>query len=123
MQLMLYESKDDENGKKLVGAVQKALPNQPIGVFRQLPPMQERLRTPVEPNSIAILSVVDQAELQRLQALRELLTDLFVILVVPDCKESTIRLAHLLLPRFISPKDGSYSNLKEVLKKIVHTVH
>lgn len=123
MQLMLYTSKNDENGQRLTVAVQEALPHRPIGIFRQLTDLQELLRTIVEPDSIAILSAVDQVELRRMQELRGLLTEIFVVLVVPDCKKSTIRLAHLMLPRFISQKGDTYSDLKEVLKKMVSTSH
>lgn len=106
-----------------MAAVHGALPHRPIWIFRQLTALQERLRTIVDPGSIAVLSAVNQAELRRMQALRGLLPEIFVVLVVPDCKKSTIRLAHLLLPRFISQKEDSYSNLKEVLKKMVRTPH
>lgn len=123
MQLMLYNSKNDENGQRLTAAVQEALPHRPIGIFRQLTDLQELLCTIVEPDSIAILSAVDQVELRRMQELRGLLTEIFVVLVVPDCKKSTIRLAHLMLPRFISQKEDTYSDLKEVLKKMVSTSH
>jgi hypothetical protein len=123
VQLLLYASKDDENGKRLMAAVHEALPQRPIGIFRQLSALQGGLRTLIAPDSIAVLSAVDQAELQRLQTLRGLLTEIFVVLVVPDCKKSTIRLAHLLLPRFISQKEDSFSDLKKVLKKIVSTPH
>ena len=120
---MLYTNKDDENGQRLMTAIQEALPHRPIGIFRQLTALQELLRTSVEPDSIAILSAVDQVELRRMQELRGLLTEIFVVLVVPDCKKSTIRLAHLMLPRFISQKGDTYSDLKEVLKKKVSTSH
>jgi hypothetical protein len=123
VQLLLYASKDDENGKRLMAAVHEALPQRPIGIFRQLSALQGGLRTLIAPDSIAVLSAVDQAELQRLQTLRGLLTEIFVVLVVPDCKKSTIRLAHLLLPRFISQKEDSFSDLKKVLKKMVSTPH
>jgi hypothetical protein len=106
-----------------MAAVYEALPHRPIGIFRQLSALQEGLRTLIAPDSIAVLSAVDQAELRRLQTLRGLLTEIFVVLVVPDCKKSTIRLAHLLLPRFISQKEDSFSDLKKVLKKIVSTPH
>ena len=120
---MLYTSKNDKNGQRLTAAVHEALPHRPIGIFRQLTDLQVLLRTIVEPDSIAILSAVDQVELRRMQELRGLLTEIFVVLVVPDCKKSTIRLAHLMLPRFISQKEDTYSDLKEVLKKMVSTSH
>ena len=60
---------------------------------------------PVEPDSIAVLSASNREELQQMQALRGLLPEIYVVLVIPDRKKSTIELAHLLLPRFLSQKD------------------
>jgi hypothetical protein len=123
MKLLLYADKDDENGKRLMAAVYEAIPYQTITIFRRLTAMQELLRTIIEPDSIAVLSAVNQAELKQMQVLREMFAEIFLILVIPDYKKSTIRLAHLLLPRFISQKEDSYSALQEVLKKIVGTPH
>jgi hypothetical protein len=123
VQLLLYAGKDDENGKRLMAAVHEALPHQTIAIFRQLTALQDLLRTIVEPDSIAVLSAVNQAELHQMQVLREIFAEIFIILVIPDYKKSTIRLAHLLLPRFISQKEDSYSDLQEVLKKMVGTTH
>ena len=41
-----------------------------------------------------------------MQAFRDMLTEIFIILVLPDRQKSTIRLAHLLRPRFISQLAG-----------------
>lgn len=78
---------------------------------------------PVEPNSIAVLLASNRAELQKMQALRGLLTEIFIVLVIPDRKDGTIRLAHLLLPRFLSQKDDDFQDLGKVLDKIVRTAH
>jgi len=123
MQLLLYASTDDENGKRLVAAVREALPYKPIDVFRKLTALRVLLRTIIEPDSIAVLSAVDQSEMREMQTLRGLLPEIFVILIVPDLKKNTIRLAHLLLPRFICQKEDSFSDLKAVLKKMAGTPH
>jgi hypothetical protein len=47
VQLLLYASKDDENGKRLMAAIHEALPHQPIGIFQQLTALQELLCTAV----------------------------------------------------------------------------
>jgi hypothetical protein len=122
VQLLLYAGKDDKNGQRLTDAVHEALPHKTIAIFRQLTALQDLLHTIVEPNSIAV-SAIDQAELRQMQILRKIFTEIFIVLVVPDYKKSTIRLAHLLLPRFISQKEDSFSNLQEVLKKMVGTIH
>ncbi len=123
MQLLVYAKEDDENGKRLIVAVHEALPLRQLQLFRTLSSMQDILRRFVEPESIAVLSAINLAELRQMQILRTLLTEIFVILIVPDSKKSTIRLTHLLLPRFIALQEDSFSDLQEVLIKIVCTPH
>jgi len=73
---------------------------------------------PVEPDSVAVLMASDRDELQKMQLLRELLTEIYVVLVIPDRKKSTIELAHFLLPRFLSRKDGDFADLEIVITKM-----
>jgi len=118
MQLLLYSSKDDQNAKRLKAAVHKVIPESKIELFKRLDDFRERLRRPVEPNSIAVLSVPNREELQQMQLLRRLLTEIYVVLVIPDRKESTIKLAHLLLPRFLSQRNNNFIELSKVLNKM-----
>jgi len=53
-----------------------------------------------------------------MQLLRGLRTEIHVVLVIPDRKKSTIELAHLLLPRFLSQKESDFADLKIVLNKM-----
>ena len=78
---------------------------------------------PIEAESIAVLMASDQEELQEMQLLRWLLTEIYVVLVIPDRKKSTIELAHLLLPRFLSQTKDNFINLGKVLNKIYRTSH
>jgi len=58
-----------------------------------------------------------------MQQLRGLLTEIYVVLVIPDRKKSTIELAHLLLPRFLSQKNDNFIDLGKVLDKMYRTSH
>jgi hypothetical protein len=118
MQLLFYSSGDEQNEKRLAAAVHKVIPKSQIELFQRLDDFRERLRMPVEPDSVAILSASDREELQQMQLLRGLLTEIYVVLVIPDRKDSTIRLAHLLLPRFLSQKDSDFTDLQMVLNKM-----
>jgi hypothetical protein len=118
MQLLFYSPGDDQNEKRLEAAVQKAVPGSQIELFKSLDAFRERLRRPIEPDSIAVLSASNREELLRMQRLRGLLTEIYVILVIPDRKDNTIRLAHLLLPRFLSQKESDFTDLKIVLNKM-----
>jgi len=123
MQLLFYSSRDDQNSRRLTIAVHKVIPESQIELFNRLEDFRERLRTPIEPDSIALLSASSLKELRRLQVLRGLLTEVFVVLVIPDRKAGTIRLAHLLLPRFLSQKDDDFLDLSKVLDKMVRNSH
>lgn len=123
MQLFLYRSGADQNQLRLETAVQTAIPESQIEIFKSLEGFEERLRLPIEPDSIAVLSASDREELLRMQPLRGLLTDIFVVLVIPDRAEGTIHLAHLLLPRFLSQQEDTFVDLGKVLAKIYRTAH
>ena len=123
MQLLFYSSGDDQNNKRLEAAVYKVIPESKIELFKKLDDFKERLRRPIEPDSIAVLSASNQEELQGMQLLRELLTEIYVILVIPDRKKSTIELAHLLLPRFLSQKNDNFIDFSKVLNRMYRTSH
>ena len=53
-----------------------------------------------------------------MQLFRGLLTETYVILVIPDRGKGTIALAHRLLPRFLSQKDSEFTDLKVVLNRM-----
>ena len=118
MQLLFYSSGDDQDEKRLEAAVHQIIPESKIELFKSLDDLRERLRRPVEPDSIAVLSALNQEELQQMQGFRRLLTEIYVILVIPDRKKSTIGLAHLLLPRFLSQVKSDFADLKIVLDKM-----
>ena len=118
MQLLFYSSGDDQNEKRLEAAVHKVIPESKIELFKRLDAFRERFRMPIEPDSIAVLSASNREELQQMQLLRGLLTEIYVIVVIPDRKKSTIELAHLLLPRFLSLANSDFTDLKIVLDKM-----
>ena len=118
MQLLFYSSGDDQAEKKLEAAIHKVIPKSKIELFKRLDDLKERLRMPVEPDSIAVLLASNREELQQMQLLRRLLIEIYVILVVPDREKSTIELAHLLLPRFLSHVKSDFADLKIVLDKM-----
>ena len=99
------------------------IPASKIELFNKLSDFKKRLRMPIEPDSIAVLSAANREELQKMQLLRGLLTEIYVVLVIPDRKKRTIELAHLLLPRFLSQKKDNFIDLGNVLDKMFRTSH
>jgi 2-polyprenyl-3-methyl-5-hydroxy-6-metoxy-1,4-benzoquinol methylase len=118
MQLLYYSSGVDENARRLKAAVHKVIPAGRIEHFTKLDDFRDRLRTIVEPDSVAVLSAPNRSELQKMQLFRKLLTEIYVILVLPDRGKGTVALAHHLLPRFLSQKDSDFADLKVVLNRM-----
>ena len=123
MQLLFYSSKNGENENRLETAIRSVTPGGTIEHFTRLDDLRDRLRHIVEPNSIMVLAAVDQEELLKIQAFRDILTEIFVILVVPDRQESTIKLAHLLRPRFLSQINDDFFDLNQIVSKMIQTPH
>jgi len=115
----MYSSEGNENHQRLLRAVHKVIPQGRIELFNSLDDVRERLRAPVEPDSVAVLSASSQDEIRRMdRLLKGLLPEIYVILVIPDRKKSTIELAHHLLPRFLSQEDSDFADLKIVLGRM-----
>ena len=123
MQLLFYASKNDENENRLDAAIRLVAPGGTIERFVKLEDFRNRLRSIIEPNSIMVLAAVDREELLELQAYRDMLTEIFIILVLPDRQESTIKLAHLLRPRFLSQVNDDFSELNQIIAKMIQTPH
>jgi hypothetical protein len=123
MQILFYSSKHNENESRLAGAIKAATPEKSIERFTSLADLRERLRSIVEPASIAVLAATDMEELQNLQAFRDMLTEIYVILVIPDWQESTVKLAYILKPRFMNVMEDDFLNLGQIVAKITRTSH
>jgi hypothetical protein len=123
MQLLFYASKNDENKNRLDAAIRSAAPEGTMEHFTRLDDLRNRLHRIVDPDSIMVLAAVDREELLKMQSFRDMLTEIFVILVLPDREKSTIQLAHLLRPRFLSQAHDDFSDLNQVVAKMISTPH
>ena len=118
MQLLFYSSGNDQDAQRLEAAVHKVIPEGRIEHFTKLEVFGDRLRRPVEADSVAVLLTSTRDELEKLRLLRRLLTEIYVVLVLPDLLKGTIKIAHHLLPRFLSKKDSDFADLKVVLNRM-----
>jgi hypothetical protein len=123
MQFLFYASSSGSDENRILAAFKAAAPGRNIEHFTKLADMEERLRVLVEPNSIAILVAADEGELRKMQEFRDLVTDIYVILLIPDWQESTIKLAHLLRPRYLSQIKNDSIELDQVITKMIHSGH
>ena len=87
MQLFFYANSGNGHKERLEAAIHGVVPASRVESFESLDDFRERLHCLIEPNSIAVLLASDREDLIRMQMLRKLLPEIFVILVLPDQSE------------------------------------
>ena len=117
--IVFFSGQEDEDARRLLAAVQRAIPANRLESFGSLDEFGRRLRASKAEHLVSVLLASDRQELEGMQDLRDLLKGTHVILVIPDQETKTIELAHRLLPRFLRLKCGDFKDLESVLGRIV----
>ncbi len=123
MQILYYSGSTNSDESRLEAAILAAAPGREIERFTRLADFRERMHAFVEPDSIAVLAAASGEELREMQDFSDMLQDICIILVLPDWRESTVRHAHLLRPRFFCQKDDDFTDLNQIVSKMVQTTH
>jgi hypothetical protein len=123
MQFLFYASSSGADEIRIKAAFQAATAGQSIEQYSNLADLEERLRRIVEPKSIAVLVAADGEELRKMQEFHDMVMDVYVILVLPDWQENTIKLAHLLRPRFITQLKNDSIGLDQIVAKMILANH
>lgn len=78
-----------------------------------------RLRAPENTQAILVLAPADGDDLAKLIAIRNLMMDRRIILILPDTQEETISGGHRLAPRYLSYRDGDFMDVAAVIGKML----
>lgn len=115
--MVLFYRKQSEKGKRVKRLVEKALSAGCVEVCHTIEEMSGRLRHPDHPSMIILLAENREA-VNRLCALRELMNDAGIVLLLPDSGKDTVAMGLKLFPRYIGYLNEDLSNLSPVLKKM-----
>ena len=119
MSLLLYRPLQNDAAEKLQGIIESELPGEDLEIFYSTGNFSERLRQQSRSNCAVVILADSMNDLQSLFALKNLLTDIRIILVLPERSEEVIAMGYKFRPRFLSYMDSDFSDLAVVLKKIV----
>lgn len=118
MKIILYLPWTDEIGKRLFGMIEKLVVVDEIEVFRTIDSLVRRLKQPVFDLKITVLLATTRKELSEILSFKDLLTDIRILLILPDGDRDTISMAHKLYPRFISYIDSDFKDVADALGKM-----
>ena len=118
MDLFIYSTASEANQKRLEDSFKAFVPKGKIEVFRSFDNFFQRLKLPVQPQSIALLAPGSRHELQEILSRIDLLRDLRIIVIAPDHEAETTAIAHQLRPRYLTYLNGDFGELAAVLRKM-----
>lgn len=119
MNILFYSSSLTGIGKRFLRIVLSHIPQGRIEMCHSLATLEERLHQPLGGMTIAVFHITNREELGALIALRELLEDFRIIMILPDSEESTTAMGHILRPRFVIYSDGDLPDASVILGKML----
>ena len=119
MRIPVYmANKNDTVGDKLTALLVERLPKEKIEAcigFERLVHLLIRIG---ERPEIIVIYTSNILELERIVSIRQLLTDIAVLLVIPDENEATLTLGHKLRPRLLIASSGDLTVIPAMLTKM-----
>jgi hypothetical protein len=117
--ILFYAAEKNHVVETIEQLVTEQLPNRPLIHCRSLSVLEQRLRRPRVDIEVILISISDAIEMRQLNAMRQLLIDLRVVIVLPSRDPDIIAWAHKLLPRFIAYADSGFEQVGAVLEKML----
>ncbi len=99
-----------------------ALPENII-VVRSIENLLRILRQPLNGVAAAVIFDATEQELNSLLPFKELLLRMPVILVLPNSSREIVAKGHSLRPRFVTFADSDFSDVREVLQKMLGRIN
>jgi hypothetical protein len=119
MALLIYSTKTEGAGARLLRVIGLLLPENKYEICRSIGELSKRLRQPVFNPTIAILLVSSREDLQNILSIRDLLWDTKIILIVPDTNPDTVAKGHTLRPRFLCDCNSDFVDVAAVLSLMI----
>lgn len=115
MRLFCYARDADNAVSTLLDKLRSLDCGKDMEVCRSLACLSQRLKEPTFERELAVIVAATREELDGLLAIRDLLQDIRIILVLPDHESDTVSQGHKLSPRFVSYIDRDFWDVVAVL--------
>jgi hypothetical protein len=119
VRLLSYARGDHNASKWLHDRIEAMRSIEAMEAYRDLDGLHRRLCQPRNGLTIAVLVATTGEELWGLVAMRDLLADFRLILVLPDRSRETIAAGHRMVPRFLSYLDSGLEEVEAVLEQML----
>jgi hypothetical protein len=118
MKILAYAPLEDEFSFKLLHLLRGLNLGSDLEHFPTLLGLRSRLHRPLLRPASVLMRLPTSGDLAQAVTLRDLLDDVRTVLILPDRKASTGRLAQLLSPRYVHYPDQDPAFLAEALRRM-----
>jgi predicted nucleotidyltransferase len=119
MTVLFYTTQSDLAAEQLQNVIELLVLKDQLEMCRTFDSLSRRLCRPSNHLDIAVLAAANGEDLLKILSLRDLLSDIRIILILPNGKPETISKAHSLGPRFLTYLDSNVEDLQGVLSKML----
>ncbi len=116
---IVYSRDNNEFGMELEIMIEGLTSKENVEIYRTTSDLTLRLRIPLCESVIAVLLISDQKDLKSMLSIQSLLTNIRVVLILPDRDDETIEAGHSLHPRYLSFTDNSLKDIQAVLARMI----
>ena len=120
MNLLVYAAKSGGVAQHLQQVIEETVPKKNLQIYRNFNSLSYRLQQPMNGLKIAILLADSDQDLTDFLSLQDLLSELRIILILPNREAGTFEKAHILGPRFMTYTDSDFEDVKAVLSKMIN---
>ncbi len=124
MKIILFSNgKNEITAKRLQKAVESAVSVRHLEIIRGVKELCTRLCRFSYEIDVAVVLADSKDQLSELVSMADILTDVRIIIVLPDKEKETISKGHSLRPRFLTFADSDFNDVAAVLKKMIGTLN
>lgn len=120
MTILLFSDNDTELEMRIKNSISEKIDGHEFEIFQTDETLFQRFRQPRADLLVQVLAALEKGTLEKLISNRELLFELPVILILPEGDKEKSLLGHKLYPRLISYSLGDFSDVAQVVEKMVH---
>jgi len=122
MTLLIYTTRMEGAGERLLQIVDTVVSGENVKIYRTVDGLSRGLRQPRNEVTLAILLASSKEDLINLLSIRDLLSDMKIILILPDSDPETVAKGHMLRPRFLTYRDSDFVDVAAVLSLMVRNL-
>jgi hypothetical protein len=118
MNLLVYAAKSGEVAQHLQQVIEDIVPKESFEIYRNFNSLSYRLQQPMNGLKIAVLLADSDQDLTDFLSLQDLLSELRILLILPNHDSGMVSKAHALIPRYLAYADGDFDDVNAVLTRM-----